>query len=92
MNFKARFCAFSNASSSRDGMGCLNSIFNMWLDNNFVQGEKSTGGTGRKGSFQVKKNILRSLLAALTPLSSALSLVFKTIPRSLVVTVGMVWV
>ncbi len=35
----------------------------------------------------------RSLLAALTTLSSALSLVFKTIPRSLVVeTVGRVWV
>ncbi len=38
-------------------------------------------------------SILRALLATLTTLSSALLLVFKTIPRSLVVeTVGIVWV
>ncbi len=43
------------------------------------------GGKGREGSFQVKQHP--------TILSSALSLVFKTILRSLVVeTVGMVWV
>ncbi len=63
-------------------MGCLDSIFQVWSDKDFVQGEKNTGSKGRKGS-----------LAALTTLSSALSLVFKTIPRSLVVeTVGRVWV
>ncbi len=60
--------------------------------NFFVQGEKNIAGKGREGSLQVK-TILWALLAALTTLSSALSLVFKTIPRSLVVeTVGMVWV
>ncbi len=43
--------------------------------------------------IQVLFSILRALLAAPTTLSSALSLVFKTIPRSLVVVpVGMVWV
>ncbi len=46
---------------------------------------KNAGGKGREGSFQV--------LAALTTLSLALSQVYKTSPRSLVVeTVGMVWV
>ncbi len=40
-----------------------------------------------------KNSILRALLAALTTFSSALSLVFKTIPRSLVVeTVSIIWV
>ncbi len=49
-------------------MHCLDSIFQVWWDKGFVQGEKNTGGKG-------------------------LSLVFKTIPRSLVVeTVGRVWV
>ncbi len=40
-----------------------------------------------------KDSILRALLAALTALSSPLSLVFKTIPRSYVVQAyGIVWV
>ncbi len=53
---------------------------------------KNIGGKGREGSFQVEQH-LQALLAALTTLSSALSLVFKTIPRFLVVvTVGMFWV
>ncbi len=40
-----------------------------------------------------KNNILRVLLTALTTFSSALSLVFKTIPRSLVVeAVSITWV
>ncbi len=64
---------------------CLNRIFKMWVDERFVQGEKNIGGKGREGSFQIKQHP--------TTLSSALSMVFKTIPRSLVVeTVGMVWV
>ncbi len=37
-------------------MGCLNSIFQVWSDKGFVQGEKITGGKGRKGSFQVKQH------------------------------------
>ncbi len=73
-------------------MGCLDSIFQVWSDKGFVQGEKNTGGKARKGSFQVKQHPT-GFLAALTTLSSALSLVFKAIPRSLVVeTVGRVWV
>ncbi len=53
---------------------------------------KNIRGKGREGSFQVEQH-LRALLAALTTFSSALSLVFKTIPRfSVVVTVGMFWV
>ncbi len=64
-------------------MSRLIRIFKMWADERFVQGEKNIGCKGREGA----------LLAALTSLSSALSLVFKTIPRSLVVvTVGVVWV
>ncbi len=38
-------------------MGCLNSIFQVWSDKGFVQGEKNTGGKGRKGSFQVNHPI-----------------------------------
>ncbi len=73
-------------------MGCLDSIFQVWSDKGFVHMENNTGGKGGKGSFQVK-SIPRALLAALTTLSSALSLVFKTIAKSLVVeTVGRVWV
>ncbi len=73
-------------------MGCLDSIFQVWPDKGVVQGEKNTRGKGRKGSFQ-ENSIPRALLAALTTLSSALSVVFKTIPKFLVVeTVGMVWV
>ncbi len=34
----------------------MNSIFNMWSDENFVQGQKNTGGKGREGSFQVKQH------------------------------------
>ncbi len=37
-------------------MGCLNSIFKMWPDKSFVQGEKSIGSKGREGSFQVKQH------------------------------------
>ncbi len=37
-------------------MGCLDSIFQVWSDKSFVQGEKNTGGKGRKGSFQVQKH------------------------------------
>ncbi len=37
-------------------MGWLNSIFQVWSDKGFVQGEKNTGGKGRKGSFQVKQH------------------------------------
>ncbi len=57
----------------------------------FCTGEKNIGGKGREGSFQVKQHPTDFIGS--TTLSSALSLVFKTIPRSLVVeTVGMVWV
>ncbi len=55
-------------------MGCLNRILKMWPDERFVQGEKNIGSKGRGGSFQV----------ALTTLSSALSVVFKTVP-------GLLW-
>ncbi len=73
-------------------MGYLNRIFKVWPDECFAQGEKNIGGTGREGSFQVKQHPT-GFLTALTTLSSALSLVFKTIPRSLVVVaVVMVWV
>ncbi len=64
----------------------------MWADERFAQGRKNIGCKGREGSFQVEQH-LRALLAALPTLSSARGLVFKTIPRFLVVvTVGMVWV
>ncbi len=73
-------------------MSCLNNIFKVWPDKHFVQGEKNTGGKGYEGSFQVN-NSLRALLAALTTLSSALSLVFKKMPRPLVLEAfGVVWV
>ncbi len=73
-------------------MGCLNRIFKMWVDERFVQGIKILGVRAVKDRFRYN-SILRSLLAALTTLSTALSLMFKTIPRYLVsVTVGMVWV
>ncbi len=39
-----------------DGMCCLNSIFKVWSDKGFVQGEKITVRKGRKGSFQVKQH------------------------------------
>ncbi len=65
-------------------MGCLNSIFKLGPDENVVQGEKNIGGRGHEGSFQ-KKQHPTGFMTALTTLSSALSLEFKTIPRSLVV-------
>ncbi len=34
--------------------GLLYSIFQVWSDKGFVQGEKNTGGKGRKGSLQIK--------------------------------------
>ncbi len=34
----------------------MNSIFKMWPDKNFVQGEKNAGGKGHEGSFQVKQH------------------------------------
>ncbi len=40
-------------------MGCLSRIqdvFKMWANERSVQGEKNTGGKGRKGSFHVKKH------------------------------------
>ncbi len=56
----------------------------------FVQGEKINEGKVHEDHFMLN-SILRDLLAAVTTLSSALSLVFRTIPRYLVVvTVGMV--
>ncbi len=62
----------------------------MWSDKDFVHGEKKNGGKGRKGSFQVKQHPTGFIGSTLF---SALSLVFKTIPRSWVVeTVGRVWV
>ncbi len=73
-------------------MGCLNRIYKKWPDKHFVQGKEYAGGKGREGSFQVKL-ILQALLAALTALPSALSLVLKTIPRSLMAECfTMVWV
>ncbi len=36
-------------------MGFLNTMFKVWPNKDFVQGEKNTGGKGRKGSFQVKQ-------------------------------------
>ncbi len=44
-------------SASRDRTGCLDSIFKMWPDKYFVQGEKNAGGKGRVGSFQIKQNL-----------------------------------
>ncbi len=38
-------------------MGCLTSIFKMWPNKNFVQGEKNTGGKSSEGSFQVKQHL-----------------------------------
>ncbi len=38
-------------------MGCLNRIFEVWADERFVQGEKNTGGKGRKGSFQLNQHL-----------------------------------
>ncbi len=62
-------------------MGCLNSMFNIWM-NVLYRRRKILGVGGAKDCFR-KNSTLRA----------ALSLVFKTIPRSLVgVTVGMVWV
>ncbi len=37
-------------------MECLKSIFKMWPDKNFVQGEINTGGKGREESFQIKQH------------------------------------
>ncbi len=37
-------------------MECLNSIFKMWPDKNFVQGETNTGGKGREESFYIKQH------------------------------------
>ncbi len=37
-------------------MGSLKSIFKMWSGKNFVQGEKSAGGKGHEGSFQIKQH------------------------------------
>ncbi len=72
-------------------MGCLNSVFKMWSQK-ILYKEKNTGEKGREISLR-KKTILRALLAALIKLSSALSLVFKAIPRPMIEeTVGMVWV
>ncbi len=45
-----------NDPVSRDRMGCLKSIFQIWQDINFVQGEKNTGSKGHEGSFQVKQH------------------------------------
>ncbi len=79
-NLTASFCAFSNASVSRDRIE--------W--DAFVAGQ--TFGTrgenywGRTAKDHYRLNsILRALLTALTTLSSALNLVFKTILGSLVV-------
>ncbi len=57
------------------------------------RGRKILGVRAAKDCFR-QNSILRALLAELTALSLALSLVFKTISRYLVVvvTVGMVWV
>ncbi len=38
------------------GMGCLNRIFKMRLDTNFVQEETNAGYMGRHGSFQIKQH------------------------------------
>ncbi len=37
-------------------MGCLDSIFKMWPDKNFVQREKNTGLKDHEESFQVKQH------------------------------------
>ncbi len=55
-NFRASVCTFSNASASRDRMGCLNSIFKIFPDKNFVQEEKNTGSKGHRGSFHVNQH------------------------------------
>ncbi len=56
----------------------------------FVQREENAEGKVHGGLLQINKH---PVLAALTTLSSALSLVFKTLPRSLVVeTFGINWV
>ncbi len=73
-------------------MGWLNNIFQVWWDKGFVQGEKNTGGNGRKGSFQVKQHPT-GFIGSTDDNIFSLSLVFKTIPRSLVVeAVGRAWV
>ncbi len=37
---------------TKDGMGCLNRIFKMWVDERFVQGEKILGVRAAKDSFR----------------------------------------
>ncbi len=70
-NCRASFCTFSSASASRHRMGCLNSVFKVWLDKRFVQGEKNIGGKGREGSFQVKQRPTRFI-------GSADDIIFRT--------------
>ncbi len=63
-NFRATFCTFSNAFAPRDRMGCLNSIFKMWPDKNFVQGKKMLGVRATKDLFRYKST-LRTLATKL---------------------------
>ncbi len=44
-------------------MGCLNSIFEVWLSKRFAQGENNIGDKGREGSFQVKQRALLVFIA-----------------------------
>ncbi len=44
-----------NAFAARDRIGCLNTIFKMCPDKNFVQGEKNTYGRDREGSLEIKR-------------------------------------
>ncbi len=34
---------------------CLNTIFKIWPDKNFVQGEKNAGSKGHKGSLKINR-------------------------------------
>ncbi len=54
-------------------MCCLKSIFNMWSDKKFVQGEKNIEGKAREESVQVKQHPMGFL-------GSADDIIFSTEP------------
>ncbi len=84
MSFSVSFCTFSDVVASQDRMDC-----DSWIAYSkfasikiYYKERKVLGGRAAKDRFMLD-NSLRALLAVLTKLSSALSLVLKTIPRSL---------
>ncbi len=82
-DFTANSCTFSIASTSRDRMRG-NTYVACIADKNFAKEEKLAVDKSNEGSFQIKQHLL-ALLAALTTLSSTLSLVPRTMLRSVVV-------